>query len=343
MTTENSSQGSSSSSSSSGDASASSSGSSTPAASASPAVDTSSQTSTPAVDSGSGDGQAQAAAVAAYQANYKFKAFGKEHEIEELYRPLMKDKDTEEKIRKFHEKAYAMEKMQDERNKSRTEFEQFKTQTEPNMRAMNHFNNLLKNKDWDNFFSGLGIPDEEIFNHVQKKLDLMKLPADQQAEIQRASQLRKEKYFMENQLATQTEQYQAQAVETRSMQLDTILSRQEVAKSAESFDNAYGTIGAFRDAVIEEGANHFHRTGQDLTAEQAANLVLKKFGKFLQTPGQGPALSAVQAAPAQASQGGGTNGNPPIIPHVAGSGKSPVKKSIRSLDDLKKLAKGLSA
>jgi hypothetical protein len=107
-----------------------------------------------------------------YQPNYKFKAFGKEHEIDESFRAFIKDKDTEERFRKLHEKSYAMEKFQADERKIKSEYDQFKTQAEPNLKAMAHFDTLLKNKDWDNFFGGLKIPHDEIFGWVQKQLEM---------------------------------------------------------------------------------------------------------------------------------------------------------------------------
>jgi len=277
-----------------------------------------------------------------YQPNFKFKAFGKEHEIEEIYRGLIKDKDTEEKIRKLHEKAFAMEPFQNESKKFKTELEQFKAQTEPNMRAMNHFNNLLKNKDWDNFFGGLKVPEEEIFNWVQKRLDLRAMPAEQRAEFERQAQIRQQNYQYENELSETQQQYQQLATETRSMQLDNVLARQEIQSQADQIDRAYGQPGAFRNLVIEEAMNHYHRTQQDLPADQAVQMTVQKYSRFLAAQNQSvvaPPSMQVQAAAPQ----GTTQGQAPIIPHVGGSARSPVKKSPRSLDDVKKLAKEAAA
>ena len=41
----------------------------------------------------------QAPPVPTYTPNYKFKAYEKEYELDELYRPLIKDADTEAKIK----------------------------------------------------------------------------------------------------------------------------------------------------------------------------------------------------------------------------------------------------
>lgn len=331
MTTENSSQTSDTTAS----AAATTSSDSTPSAApaSQPAPASASAAATPA----SGVADAQPAAPAPFQPNFKFKAFGKEHEIEDTFRSLIKDKDTEEKVRKFHEKAYAMEKFQEDSKKFKGDFESYKAQTEPNLKAMNHFNNLLKNKDWDNFFGGLQVPKEEIFDWVRKQLELESMDPRQRSEIERANQIRQQNYAYEQQMQEQTQSFQQLSVQTRQMQLDSLMARQDISSQAEKVDQAYGRIGAFRDLVIEEAANHWHRTQQDLPADAAVQLALKKFGVFLSP--QGAVTSPAQAAAPSAPAGNAA----PIIPHVAGSGRSPVKKSPRSLDDLRAIAKQLTS
>lgn len=273
----------------------------------------------------------------AYQPNFKFKAFGKEHEIGEDFRQFIKDKDTEEKFRKLHEKGYAMEKFQADEKRVKTEFDSYKTQTEPNMRAMNHFNTLLKNKDFENFFGGLGIPDEEVFGYVEKRLQLRNMPADQRAQFEQQAEVRKQNYAYESQLSEMQTKHQSLATETRTMQLDNILARPEVVSQASQIDRAYGEDGSFKKLVIEEAINHFNRTGEDLPADRAVQLAASKYGRFMQMQNN--------SAPSQMSQGmAPQTSNPqqaPIIPHVAGSARSPVKKQPKSLDDLKAMAKNL--
>jgi hypothetical protein len=281
------------------------------------------------------------AAPLAYQPNFKFKAFGKEHEIEETFRALIKDKETEEKVRKFHEKAYAMEKFQADEKKIRGEFDQFKQTTEPNMRAMSHFNNLLKNKDWDNFFGGLKVPEEEIFNWVEKRLQMRQLPPEQRADLERQAQVRQQNYAYENELSQTQQSYQKLATETRLMQLENVMARQDVSSQAQAIDKVYGQIGSFRNLVIEEAANHYTRTGEDLPADQAVQKALDKYGRFLAAQNQSAPISqtAIPGAQSQAA----AQGQAPIIPHVGGSARSPIKKSPRSLDDIKKMAREAQA
>lgn len=279
---------------------------------------------------------AQAPTPPQYQPNFKFKAFDKEYEVDELFRPLIKDSETEEKIKKLHSKAYAMEAFQEKLHKSRSEYDQFKQSIEPKVKSFDYFNVLLENKDWDTFFNKLGVPDEEIFSFVEKKLALLNAPADQRAEYERQLALRQQHYAQSQQLQEIQQAYQQQAVQTRTMQLESLMARADVTNYAASWDSKVGNVGAFRQLVIEEAANVYHATGRDMSAEEAINHVIQKFGKVVGPMGAQPA----QASPAQQTPAAAA---PPIIPHVAGRGTSPVKKVPKSLDDLKKLADEMTA
>lgn len=167
----------------------------------------------------------------------------------------------------------------------------------------------------------------------------MKLPPDQREAIERANQVRQQNYAYEQQLESSQTEMQALAVQTRTMQLENVLARQDVSAQAEKIDQVYGEIGAFRKLVVEEAHTHYLRTQQDLSADQAVQVTLQKYGKFLGSPNQ---VAPPMQTPAAAQSGQQPTGNAaPIIPHVGGSGKSPVKKAFKSLDDLKAHAKTL--
>lgn len=307
---------------------------STPDIAASSDVTKSTEAAQPSVDG-------QAPVVPSWQPNYKFKAFGKEHEIGPEFRNFIKDADTEKAFRKLHEKAYALEPLQADRDRFRTELETFKSSNEPTLRAVNQLNKLLTNKDYDNFFSGLGIKDEEIFNWVSKKLDIMNMPPDQKAQFEQQQQLRMEKYQLEHAHQEMQQQYQQQAVQARTMQLDSVLSRPDVGSYAQQWDSKTGEIGSFRSLIVEEARAEFAKNGHDMSAEEAVNHVIKKFGKIV---GQPQAIDGGSAQPGiQASPQFGQQQKPPIIPHVAGRGTSPIKKVPKSLDDIKKMVAALPA
>jgi hypothetical protein len=122
------------------------------------------------------------------------------------------------------------------------------------------------------------------------------------------------------------------------MQLDNILARGEVAQQAEAIDRVYGTPGSFRNLVIEEARAHFLGTGQDLPADQAVQMAAAKYGRFITAQQNAVTSNQFSGGAPQATQ----QGQVPIIPHVGGSARSPIKKQPRSLDDIKALAKSMN-
>lgn len=275
---------------------------------------------------------AQATQAPVYTPDFKFKAYEKEYEVDELFRPLFKDKDTEAKIKALHSKAYAMESMKEKLEGTRKETDTYKAEIAPKIQAYESFNKILANKDWDTFFNKLKVPDEEIFAYVEKKLALMNASPDQKAEYERMQSLRQQAYVQEEQIRQYETAYQQQAVQARTMQLDTLMARPDVQKYATAWDEKMGSIGSFRQLVIDEAAAAFYATGQDWPAEQAINHVIQKFGKVVTAQQMAQAAAAGQP---QATQ-------PPVIPHVAGRGTSPVKKVPKSLDDLRKMGDEMS-
>lgn len=281
-------------------------------------------------------GAAQVPAMPAYVPNYKFKAYEKEYEVDELFRPLIKDADTEAKIKALHSKAYALDPMKEKLEGTRKEFDGFKGTVEPKIRAFDQFNKILENKDWDTFFKKLGVPNEEIFSYVEKQLALMNAAPDQKAEYERNMQLRQQAYAQEEQIRQYQTAYEQQATQARTMQLESLMSRPEVQRYAGAWDERAGSIGAFRQLVVDEAVAAWHMTGQDWSAEQAVQHVINKYGKVV------AGFNGQQAQPqTYGGQQQASHASPPVIPHVAGRGTSPIKKVPKSLDDIKKLVSEL--
>src|SRR5688572_23823320 len=57
-----------------------------------------------------------AAQTQQYTPNFKFKVLDKEHEIEERFRKLIKDADSEKMIRELHEKSFGIEAIKSQRD-----------------------------------------------------------------------------------------------------------------------------------------------------------------------------------------------------------------------------------
>lgn len=274
-----------------------------------------------------------------FQPNWKYKAFGKEKEIDEMWRPLIKDAESEKKVKDIFTRVDAFDDIKQRYESTSQEFQGLLSEYQSLDKDVKKVMNFRNNRDFDNFFQSLRISDQEIFDWVSKKLDLNASPeAARMAQMQ--AQERERMYEMQQENQYLQQQYSSQATQARSMQLDTILSRTDVSSVASRYDERLGRIGAFRDLVIEEAQNYFHSTGgvkggKDLSAEEAVQLVMGKFGKLLE--GQPAAQAQVQTSQPQPQVK-----EKPVIPVVNGRGTSPVKKAPKSLDDLRSIYKEMT-
>src|SRR6266403_5535444 len=276
-----------------------------------------------------------------YTPNYKFKAMDKMHEIEEWMRPYIKDAETEKLARKLHEKAYAIDDIKAQKDSYRQNYEQLQPQAQHMANQIATVERYKKTNDFDSMFNYLGITNDQILNHAQKILDVAKMSPEQRQQLDSQRYLQEQTFQQQNQNSELMQMYQAQAVQTRTLELNYALDRPDSKKISDAWDSKTGQPGSFRALVIKEAQNHAMLTGEDLSGDQAVQNVLNNYGKVLSLEAAIPQQNA-QAIP----QPGNLPGQPnaaPIIPHVAGKGGSPVKKKPRSIADLKALGKSMGA
>jgi len=273
----------------------------------------------------------------AYQPNHKFKAFGKEHELEEFWRPLVKDPESEKKVKDVFTKAYAFEDLKSRFDGTQSEFQQVSQEYEALDRDVRKVTSFLNRGDLDNFFNSIGLSEQKIFDWAEQKINQENLPPEQKNALRSQAVERQRSYDLEQEKAELENRFQSQAVQTRTMQLEMTLLRPEIAQAANSWDSQTGQQGSFRDLIIEEAQLAWHRGKTDITAEQAANLVLAKYGKLISSG----TVSQMQNSPGISPTPQATG--KPVIPAVQGRGTSPIKKSPKSIDDLRDLAKEYAA
>lgn len=275
-----------------------------------------------------------------YTPNFKFKVMDRELEIEEAYRSIIKDAKTEAKVRELHEKAYGLDaikpRYQDVREKYKSlnqEHTNFKGNIQKTL-------SKLERGDMDGFFNDVKIPREKIFQYVLDKLNYQNLPPEQQRMIDAQRSQEERAYQLELQNQELQQAYQHQAVQARTVEMHSALSRPNVKSVSDAFDAARGQ-GAFENEVIRRGQLAYYTTGKDITADQAVQEVLQLLGQ--------PAREQTQAAPQQAAmnaqaqqamnQPQAQGQRPPVIPAVTGRSTSPARRSPKSLDELRQMAK----
>jgi hypothetical protein len=288
---------------------------------------------------------AEVKAAPSYVPNLKFKANGKEMEFEPWAHAIVKDAETEEKIREFHAKAYGIEQIKADRAKLKQDISSMKNEYGSLQARVNGVMTAVKNKDYDTAFESLGLNDQDILRHAKNILDRMNNPQlAQHHQQQRQYQQQLEQAQHQNQQYQQ--QYIDASVQAKTFELNQMLSRPDVKEIADAFDEARGQ-GSFYEEVIRRGQYHHYTSGADISAEQAVNEVLALLGPGYKRQAQQQVQPQVQSAVAQQQVAETPQVAPkaakPVIPNIQGRGTSPTKKVPKSIDDLIAIRKEMEA
>lgn len=278
-----------------------------------------------------------------YTPNFKYKAAMQEKEIDEFWRPLIKDADSEKKVKEIFTRADAFDYYKSKSELRDKEFDSLRGDFESQSKIVQKVTHAARSGDLDTCFRNIGLSDDAIIRWAAKKVDYLQmmqgLPPDQRMALEQQQQAQFQNQEYEEQLSQMQSQLQAQATQAREVQLDMSLLKPEVSQAVQFWDSKMGYAGAFRDMVVEEGQKAWFTEQKDLSAEQAIARVLQKFGKFIDAQGT---VSQGQVPPPTQSLGGSQAPQAkPVIPVVNGTTKSPIKKQYRSLEDIKKRAKEL--
>ena len=282
----------------------------------------------------------------AYTPSYKYKILDKEYEFDAWMKPLLKDKETEEKLRDLVTRSHGIDEIKKSRDELRTKLEDVEPKYKNIDASLTYLSDLVNRGDIRAFVEAVKLPKKQLLQYAIEELKYLQLPAEERGRIdaERAEQERLVSLETQNQ-TLQQQLYQA-SVQSRNHELSMVTSRPDVAAVVNQFNALVGKPDAFRAKVVEKGLTHFHLTGQDLTAEQAVEAVLSEVRPLL---GVSASIAQGQAGQATLGQGAMQAGQPvvvretkPTIPNLQSGGVSPVKKQPRSLDDLRKLRNQLN-
>lgn len=292
------------------------------------------ETSAPA----SNDAPAPAAAAAPTQPwspNYKVKAYDNEYEIPENFRSYI-NQENEKNFKEVFERSFAFDTIKQKYKDAQTKYQDVNGKFETVSKNLDKLSKYVQNGDFDSFFNTIQIPEQEIQKWIYNKLQVQDLPKDQQqlytknSEYQRQLLSMQEQYEeMQNKLGEFESYKQQQAVQQRVSELDSVIGSPEYKSLAESYDARVGKPGAFKNEVILRAAAVANTTGKDLTPAEAVQELAKLVAWNNQNGGQASGV---------AQKGAGR----PTIPSVSGKASSPVAPQVKTIEDLKKLAKAAS-
>jgi hypothetical protein len=282
---------------------------------------------------GAGTAEQQAAQAAAYSPNFKFKVKDKELEFDDFVKPIIKNKDLEAKFREMYEKAHGIEEVKASREQLKTQAQEWQgkyTQVEQGLKSLG---DVVKKKDFDSLFDVFKISEDDIINWSIGKLKYRELPADQRAVIdqQRQQQIEFDSATtMNQQLQQQMQMLQGQQA---TMELNQELARPDIVSIATAYDTRTGKPGSFKTEVIRRG--QYYEAVHKISPP-ASQLV----AELVSLIGAPAPSTQTQEATSQGQSGQTTQAQqqkPVIANFQSGGAKSPARKVINSIDDLRAL------
>lgn len=276
----------------------------------------------------------------AFKAEYKFKAAGKEHEIPEFLRGVIKDKDSQKYMHDLFEKAYGLPSLKQRFQETRGELQQTQQAFTQVMGQIEEARGAYQRGDLGSVFEIMKIAPEKVLQWAVEQVQLSQLPPEQRQAHEARRAAEKRAMEMEKQTSSMSaQQAQAQSEYIEQM-LGLVLERPDISAVAQAYNSRKGTDSAFRELVILMGENEFSRTGKVITPLEAAQKAIELLGEMQPAAktAAAPAAPVVPATPATPVQ---TAQPKKAMPNLAGAGakasSAPAKKApVRTLDDLRK-------
>lgn len=279
-------------------------------------------------------------ATPSYQPNFKFKVLDKEHEFDEFLRGSIKDADTEKKVRDLYTRALGMDHAKQERESIKGEYSKAQEKIAQTQYAHGKLSEYVRDNDYDSFFEALHIPKEAVLKYAIDLAQRDQWTPQQQAQWQESRQTRQAADYYKTQNEQLAASQQQLSIQHREFELAQTLSRPEVSAAVQAYDTGASKPGAFRELVIRIGQAH-SAAGKDIPAAQAVSEALGYLRAA--NPGLGAATTQIQNDGGQQQLGVVQPNQKPVIPAVQGRSSTPIKSTIKSLDDLKKRAREMDA
>lgn len=280
--------------------------------------------------------QPAAPAAPTYKPNLKFKAAGKELDVPELLKGLIKDQDSEKYIHSLLSKAHGIEMIQEKLKGAREARDQAHQAYTQVMQPIQYAREAYGRGDLDTVFSTLKIDPNKVLHWAYNKVQLSQMPPDQRQVHEAREAAERRAWELERKAQEEAQSGQSAMGEQINQMLDLVLERQDIAPIAQAFDERMQKAGkkeTFRDVVYMMGNQEFSRSGKIISPVEAAKMAVDFLGGSAMAPAQ-PA----PAAPAPVANQAPAPAQKVVLPN-AGSAKaaSPAKSKVRSIDDLRKL------
>lgn len=259
----------------------------------------------------------------AWQPSYKYTVKGVEKEIDPMFRDIIKDAQSEEKVRRMFEQVDGVDILKQKFGETENKYKEIETKWNDQTQKLQYAAELWE-KDKDQFFEYMGMDVQDIYKWVAEKLRMEQAPDNEKQLYNSEREARRLAMERERQLEFYQQKAAQEAIQARGFQLQQELTKADVAPLVSQYDNIYGS-GSFETAVKQLGKTVWETQKVDLSATEAVSQVATYFKTMMEKLGGTKQQASNQS-------------EPPVIPTIKAGASSPAKRAVRSLDDLKKLA-----
>ncbi len=270
-----------------------------------------------------------------YVPNYKFKVHDNEYEIDEEFRPIIKSKDAEEKVRAILSKAHGLEEVQKSRDSWKEKYESTQGETSQLKEVVDKIQygvDLYQKGDLLGAAKYFFKPEDLKTIAIEvAKYEQMEPNQRQMIDREYETRLKSREYETRESDATK----RAMVAEAKAVQatIDYELTRPDIAELAEKVDSMRGEPGFFKKRILQHGDTSW-KAGNKITAQQAINAVVEDYKPFIAkltpTPASQPTGKKVVAP-------SGTK----TAPNLKGSGSSGRQAKPARMSDLAKIREKL--
>lgn len=284
---------------------------------------------TPDIDTNS-DIPTDAATEPVFTPNYKYKAYGKEFEMDEWARPLVNESNHAE-LTKLFERAGGFDQLKEHSKKIEQEYNSTRANYQQLASVKNTLLQNLDRGDLDSVFNYLGLKEDAIFDYARTKLEYQALPPEQRQAHDHYHQLNRQ--VIESQNQVQQNRLALEEITRQKHELETmqVYSNPKYSSVINSFNGSRGNEKAFDEVVRMIGSNEFYATGRNLPVAEVVERAINFLG--LSNQEQANYVNSQQAP------GNNIPNKPapkPITMIGKGGSQVPVKKNIATMADLLK-------
>lgn len=281
-------------------------------------------TAKPAVESGE------------FKPEYKYRADGKDMEVPEAFRGLIKDKDSQEKIVSLLQKQEAFDSVSTRRDQFRTERDSERTEKNRLISGLENLRSTISRGDIDGVLKLTEIPEEAMLKWATEKAKYYMGDEAYRQQVDSQNRQRQDSWSKEAQVNDYQAKYQELEVRQLQSEFNYEMIKPEVSSFSTSFDKMAGKPGAFIEEVKNRGELAYLRERKTISPGEVIQGIMKQFGSINQVVQQPQVKAPTSAATKVIVKAGSKT---PTIPTVKGSSASPTQEGFTSLDAIRKYRK----